>query len=538
MSVAYKGAGTGVTTEASSGNLNPTCPATVDVGDILIAHVAYEGTATTPSTPAGWTLLTASGYAVETNDAMHWIFGKIAVGNEDSAAISFGTPAVTTMRTGRIYSFSGRTSGTILQCVPTASFAHLSNATDPAFPDVTTTTIGALAVACIYQMDDNGLVSATGESGGNWTEAVAEYAQSDTTPDSQLGLQTCTPTANPGTVTGGTISTANDSVGVIGFQIIGNFVPTAVTLTTPTDAANNQSVTPSLIFTGTDPDADEVEYEVQVSTSSSFGGSNSFYIDGHTSVSDPDAVWTNDSLAFNSSNSDDAYVSAATIGSSTSRELYAKGSNASTDGFNINSVSFRVTYQNTGTTPATGTVHIYTQDLAEDIGNISCSIATTKTTTAFTTLNTPFGGWTWDKITNLEAKCWVASTDASASFLVYSVYLQVDTVPLLDTLSSTDDDANWTGTGSPNPFPSGNAITYTIPVASALTAGLTHYWRVRAIDPLGSNTWGAYPTAFSFTTAAAGGPANLKTWNGLAKASIKTFNGLGISSVKTINGLT
>jgi len=74
--------------------------------------------------------------------------------------------------------------------------------------------------------------------------------------------------------------------------------------------------------------------------------------------------------------------------------------------------------------------------------------------------------------------------------------------PLLDILSSTDDDANWAGTGAPNPFPSGNAITYTIPAGSALTNNITYYWRVRASDPLGSNTWGAYPTAFSFTTLA------------------------------------
>lgn len=33
------------------------------------------------------------------------------------------------------------------------------------------------------------------------------------------------------------------------------------------------------------------------------------------------------------------------------------------------------------------------------------------------------------------------------------------------------------------------------------------------------------------------GPANLKTWNGLAKASIKTIDGLAIGSVKTIDGL-
>src|SRR3990172_12121456 len=146
MAVAYKGEGNGVTTEASSGDLNPTCPATVDAGDVLIAHVAYEGVATTPSTPADWTLLTTSGYVMGADRYKHWIFGKIAIGDEDSDAISFGTPAVTTMRTGRIYSFQGRGSGTIAQCVPAASFTHTYNATDPTFPDVTTTTIGALAV--------------------------------------------------------------------------------------------------------------------------------------------------------------------------------------------------------------------------------------------------------------------------------------------------------------------------------------------------------------------------------------------------------
>ena len=35
----------------------------------------------------------------------------------------------------------------------------------------------------------------------------------------------------------------------------------------------------------------------------------------------------------------------------------------------------------------------------------------------------------------------------------------------------------------------------------------------------------------------AAGPANLKTWDGLAKASIKTINGLAIGSVKTVDGL-
>lgn len=215
MAIAYSAAGTGATTEASGGDLAPTCPATVNANDILIAHVGYEGTTTAPSTPTGWTLL-AGPFTIETAHR-HWVFGKLAVGTEDGAAISFGTPAVTTMRTGRIYSFTGYVSGTIGQICH--FYAHISHATDPQMPTVTTSLAGGLAVACIFQLDDNATGSATGETGGDWTEAVAEYTQSATTPDSGLSLQTCTPTANPGTVTGGTISTTDDPCGVIAFAI-------------------------------------------------------------------------------------------------------------------------------------------------------------------------------------------------------------------------------------------------------------------------------------------------------------------------------
>lgn len=66
-------------------------------------------------------------------------------------------------------------------------------------------------------------------------------------------------------------------------------------------------------------------------------------------------------------------------------------------------------------------------------------------------------------------------------------------------------------------------------------------------------TAGAYTQSWSYTNvasgnelvyivialapAAASGPANLKTWNGVAKASVKTINGTAIASVKTINGV-
>ncbi|MES2749536.1 MAG: DUF2341 domain-containing protein [Patescibacteria group bacterium] len=47
------------------------------------------------------------------------------------------------------------------------------------------------------------------------------------------------------------------------------------------------------------------------------------------------------------------------------------------------------------------------------------------------------------------------------------------------------------------PFSSGTTIQYAL--QSALTNGSTYWWRVRARDPLGSNTWSSYATAQSFT---------------------------------------
>lgn len=215
MAIAYKSAGAGASSETSGAAVSPASPATVDAGDILIIHAYFEGTATAPSTPSGFTLLHGP-EIIETTIGRHWIYGKIADGSEDGAANALGTQAVTTMRSGRCYSFSGRTWGTITELV--RGFAATSHATDPQMPTVTTTINGALAVACVAQNDNNTAGSATGESGGDWTEAVAEYTAA-LTPGLMLQLQTCTPTADPGTVSGGSVATTNDPCGVIGFEI-------------------------------------------------------------------------------------------------------------------------------------------------------------------------------------------------------------------------------------------------------------------------------------------------------------------------------
>jgi hypothetical protein len=42
----------------------------------------------------------------------------------------------------------------------------------------------------------------------------------------------------------------------------------------------------------------------------------------------------------------------------------------------------------------------------------------------------------------------------------------------------------------------------------------------------------------TYTAGGGAGPANIKTYNGIASASVKTINGVAIASVKTWNGIT
>lgn len=271
MSIAFKGVGTGAATETSGAACSPTCPATVDANDILIAHVYFEDVVTTPSTPSGWTLLSGP-HVVQTTIGRHWVYGKIAAGTEDGAAVAFGSQAVTTMRSARVYSFSGWVAGTIDQLVGSNGFAATSHSTDPQMPTVTTTATGSLAIALVVQNDNNSLAAATGATGGTWAEATAEFVAA-LTPGLVLQLQTCTPTANPGTVSGGAVAATNDPSGVIGFQIrakvafVGSGTPIA-TLSASGSSAGVQTfngsgaVTTTLAATGSGtatntPDAEE-----------------------------------------------------------------------------------------------------------------------------------------------------------------------------------------------------------------------------------------------------------------------------------------
>jgi len=99
----------------------------------------------------------------------------------------------------------------------------------------------------------------------------------------------------------------------------------------------------------------------------------------------------------------------------------------------------------------------------------------------------------------------LAATDSNSAAWV-TTFIALKPAPAsvtVDKVSGTD--AGFVGVGDSDPFTSGQTVTYT--VQSALTPA-TYYWRVRGIDPLGSNTYGAWSSVRSFTiTSAAAGPA-------------------------------
>jgi len=96
---------------------------------------------------------------------------------------------------------------------------------------------------------------------------------------------------------------------------------------------------------------------------------------------------------------------------------------------------------------------------------------------------------------------------------------------LLDKLSASDAGfANTVSGGDTDPFNSGEKVSFTVQAGDALSYG-TYYWRARAKDPSGSDTWSSWTTARSFSMTS----TTTYTTTSTAKARVRS---LGI--VKTV----
>ena len=92
------------------------------------------------------------------------------------------------------------------------------------------------------------------------------------------------------------------------------------------------------------------------------------------------------------------------------------------------------------------------------------------------------------------------STDIDSDDITYQVSWDTDSSFPGATTKTSDTDAgfaNVTTPADPDPFTQGNTVSYTF--QSALTNGVTYFYRVRAKDPNGSNTYGSWSAVRSFT---------------------------------------
>lgn len=104
------------------------------------------------------------------------------------------------------------------------------------------------------------------------------------------------------------------------------------------------------------------------------------------------------------------------------------------------------------------------------------------------------------------AQGWIEGRSANYGPVNLLMHLEVvEEFILLDKVSDTDAGfADVTTPAESDPFPSGDQISFTVQGGDALADGV-YYWRVRGIDKLGTNVYGVWPTARSFTIDTSGG---------------------------------
>lgn len=282
--------------------------------------------------------------------------------------------------------------------------------------------------------------------------------------------------------------------------------PPTVALDSPANAGDAGSSTPALLFTGSDINSDEIEYQIQVDTLDTFDGYETLVV-----------VDSNDDTTYEYSK----IYGTTCYGRGQSFEVVGTGQILQYVQFYLNRINYPGgalqaklyshlgsygTNSNPGSLLATSTTSIdcdtlvngiqtfYFNDYEFDEGYYVVTVEHT-TTTGDTSNYIDFyysgsgaahpGNYCWE----MYADYWGTGT-YDGWFRVYAVTLssQVDAV--------STSDAGFTGTGDPHPWPSGNQITYT--VQTALSPAGTFYWRVRGKDPGGSNTWGDWSATGNF----------------------------------------
>lgn len=225
-------ANSGAASAADGADPTPGYPASISAGNLLLAHLLIRNTTATATTPDGWTLIDGP----DSNGASRqWIFAKSASGSESGSLTIDTNQGAGILAFAQIHRFTDwKNDATMANNFEGLVFESSAGSTTVSDAGVTTSGADRLAVNFISLGNSLAMASFTGETGGDWTEAVAE-ARTTTANNGTLQLQTAG-MASAGTVDGGsqTIS-GSTGWGIHGFAILpvssgGSTTPNYLTL--------------------------------------------------------------------------------------------------------------------------------------------------------------------------------------------------------------------------------------------------------------------------------------------------------------------
>ncbi len=322
-----------------------------------------------------------------------------------------------------------------------------------------------------------------------------------------------------------------EASGSFGYFDSFNNQPATTALNTPADAGSVTTTTPTLNFTGTDPEGDAVEYEVQVDTVNTFDSSVTT-IDSYSESNQGtfqylgNANITGDGQAITGTGGiitrakwfllktgspvgtlvAKVYAHSGTFGTTSVPTGAALATSEVVDVSTVTGSYSLITFEFSGANRialANGTNYVVTIEYDGNGGNANDA-------SNYIRVGADITSPTHAGIaTNKGSGTWAASAGADYCFYVQTV------VPLLDKLSTTD-----AGFTAGHPFASGVAKDFTVQAGDALTNGITYYWRARAGDPTGVNSYGAWATTRSFTVNTS--TTTTKTITGVARVTAAT----------------
>lgn len=349
-----------------------------------------------------------------------------------------------------------------------------------------------------------GMIAVAARSGGTGGQDTWSNLGEDLDVDGgAFGFTTAfSTTAGTATRTCTAVTTGED--GAMSWLIFTDNAPPSVVLNSPADASATTDTTPTFDFTGTDPNGDSVRYQVQIDTVNTFdgqAGSPATFGTTAKQSSAEDLIVSAHAYAWKYTAPETGTITKLSLygklasGTGTAKmALYSVVAGTITDRLAVSSAVSMDTTEQTWDFPLSYAITAGTE-YAIAIGEGSGSITINSWMVAGLNLN-------YDTGTTLDAT-WTQTGSWDAKHAASATY--TPSVPLIDVVSGTDPGfANPDNGGDTDPFNSGENIQFTVQAGDALASG-QYYWRVRGIDPSGSNTYGAWATTRSFTIEEASG---------------------------------